>query len=195
MEICFIRHGATRGNEERRYVGARTDEGLSSAGKDGLLAVKAAGRYPSCGRIWSGPMKRCVETATLIYEKQPFIAEGLTEMDFGDYEGKRAEDLYGLAPYEAYLASGGKTPFPGGEDMEAFRERTLAAFDRLTRRWQADACADGPLALVCHGGTIMALFSARCTEKKAYFSWHVAPGRGYKALLRDDGSLQLTGEI
>ena len=36
IELVLIRHGATKANEERRYLG-RTDEELSEKGKEALL--------------------------------------------------------------------------------------------------------------------------------------------------------------
>ena len=39
FRIDLIRHGRTKGNEERRYVG-RTDEGLSPAGRQELCEIR-----------------------------------------------------------------------------------------------------------------------------------------------------------
>ena len=39
FQIDLIRHGRTKGNEERRYVG-RTDEGLSPAGRLELCKIR-----------------------------------------------------------------------------------------------------------------------------------------------------------
>lgn len=44
FQIDLIRHGRTKGNEERRYVG-RTDEGLSPAGRLELCKIRS-----TCGR-------------------------------------------------------------------------------------------------------------------------------------------------
>lgn len=38
MKIIFIRHGQTKGNEEKRYIG-RTDESLSQKGIEEIKIV------------------------------------------------------------------------------------------------------------------------------------------------------------
>ena len=62
MKIIFIRHGQTKGNEEKRYIG-RTDESLS---QKGIEEIKNR-LYPDADTVWVSPMKRCVETAKIIY--------------------------------------------------------------------------------------------------------------------------------
>ena len=62
MKIIFIRHGKTAGNLEKRYIG-RTDESLCSKGKDKLLRRT----YPDCKTVITSGMKRCIQTAEIIY--------------------------------------------------------------------------------------------------------------------------------
>ena len=63
MSWILIRHGMTEGNKERRYVGCRTDEPLCAEGTARL--EKQA--YPEADRVFVSPMKRCLETATILY--------------------------------------------------------------------------------------------------------------------------------
>ena len=60
--IFLIRHGATPGNLEGRYIG-RTDEALSAAGREDILRHQ----YPPVDLVFTSPMRRCRETAALIY--------------------------------------------------------------------------------------------------------------------------------
>ena len=69
MEVIFIRHLPTPGNEKRQYIG-RTDEPLSDRavtifrkqqeGSDAVL-------YPDIQCLTASPMERCVRTAELIW--------------------------------------------------------------------------------------------------------------------------------
>ncbi len=61
VTLALVRHGETRANRERRYLG-KTDESLSPEGIQGLLSQKANGCYPEVGCLFSSPMKRCIET-------------------------------------------------------------------------------------------------------------------------------------
>ena len=85
MKVIFIRHLPTPGNEKKQYIG-RTDEALSSGAaasfhKKRELYLKnqqkKAGKdspfYPPAELIVASPMKRCVQTAELIYPGQKIV--------------------------------------------------------------------------------------------------------------------------
>ena len=59
------------------------------------------------------PMKRCIQTAELIYPKNQITQEVLLkECDFGIFEGKTYEELKDREEYQAWLDSGGTIAFP-----------------------------------------------------------------------------------
>ena len=136
MEVIFIRHLPTPGNEKKQYIG-RTDEALShravtSFRKKREMYLKnlketdgeSISFYPPAEMIVASPMKRCVQTAELIYPGQKIVTEPeLRECDFGRFEGKTYEELKGDPAYIAWLESGGTLAFPEGEDQETFRNR------------------------------------------------------------------------
>ena len=88
VTLVLIRHGATQANEERRYLG-RTEEGLSPQGRAALKKDRARQRYPRLTHLFASPMKRCLETAELLYPKllypqlSPVVIPEWREMDFG----------------------------------------------------------------------------------------------------------------
>ena len=65
VDLYFIRHGATPGNEEHRYIG-RTDEGLSETGKK-LLQQKASEMIMTPDLVLSSPMLRCRQSAQILF--------------------------------------------------------------------------------------------------------------------------------
>ena len=82
MKWVLIRHGMTRGNRERRYIGARTDEPLCPEG----VAQLRAKDYPRVERVFASPMRRCLETAAILYPGVPVeIVEDFREGDFGAF--------------------------------------------------------------------------------------------------------------
>ena len=95
MRIYLIRHGLTAGNKEKRYIG-RTDEPLCAEGIAALREIS----LPACELLVCSPMKRCTETAALLFPGQePVICEELRECDFGDFEGKNYPELNGDERY------------------------------------------------------------------------------------------------
>ena len=101
--------------------------------------------YPEVTYVYVSPMKRCVQTAEIIYPKMMKAGayscnEKLRECDFGLFENHNYIELSGCPEYQAWIDSGGKLPFPEGESREAFIRRTLEGFREVVR----DAQAHGP---------------------------------------------------
>ena len=133
----MIRHGATKSNGEHRYLG-RTEEALSIEGKNQLLNYKQFHCYPSVQHLFSSPMKRCIETADILYPNlQPAIIPEWGEMDFGAFEGKNHMELKDDTRYQAWIDSNGTLPFPDGESREDFILRCARGFERMTKEINA----------------------------------------------------------
>ena len=82
--IHLIRHGFTNDNIEGVYCGI-TDTSLCAEGKEQLQQMAEEYTYPDAQFVFSSPLKRCLETAEVIYPAlKPVIIEGLTEYD-GSY--------------------------------------------------------------------------------------------------------------
>ncbi|MBO5093955.1 MAG: histidine phosphatase family protein [Lachnospiraceae bacterium] len=176
MEFVWIRHGMTKGNKEKRYIGGRTDEPLCEEGRKKLREKAAAGVYPHVEKVYVSPMIRCLETADIIYphvEKQ--IVPGFRECDFGLFENKNYKEMADLPAYQAWIDGNGKEAFPQGEHPEAFNRRSL---DALLALAEAGELAERS-AFVVHGGTIMAVCSQLDAAKKEYYDYHVENGCGY----------------
>ena len=179
MKWILIRHGQTRGNTEGRYIGRRTDEPLCEAGIQALQSR----RYPPVCKVYASPMKRCLETARLIYPGVPVeIVEDFQECDFGDFENKNHAELNGTAAYQRWIDSNGTLPFPNGESRRSFSERCVKAFKKLEA---AEDCA-----IVAHGGTIMAIMEA--STGGDYFDFQLKNGEGYR--LYENGSYEILFE-
>ena len=181
MKIIFIRHLQTPGNEKRQYIG-RTDESLSDRALEGFLSSK--NRYPAVKSVIASPMKRCIETARLIYPEAEIRTEPLLrECDFGLFEGKTYEELKDHPVYIEWLESGGMTAFPEGEPQELFRNRCAEGVQKwidILLEEKAESAA-----FVVHGGTIMASLSRLAEEPHDFYHWQVENGGGYEALVTE----------
>lgn len=184
MELILIRHLKTPGNEKRQYIGS-TDEALSEQEVQNFVQKQKRENYPSVQQVIASPMKRCIQTAELIYPKNQITQEELLkECDFGIFEGKTYEELKDKAEYQAWLNSGGTIAFPEGEEQKEFRSRCvrgmLCQVDRLCKENVESA------AFVVHGGTIMAVLEQLAEDQKDFYHWQVENGGGYRMLVDEE---------
>lgn len=186
MTINFIRHGKTAGNLEKRYIG-RTDEPLCDTG---ILELSGTA-YPDCDIVIASPMKRCIQTAEIIYPGMtPVTCEGLRECDFGDFEGKNHTEMQDDPVYRAWLSAGGMGAFPNGEDSTDFRERCVRAFIAAV----SDCSTAKTLSFVVHGGTIMSVLERLAVPHKEFYEYMTENGHGYTTVF-DGKEIRITGKI
>lgn len=182
LKLALIRHGKTFGNTQGRYIGT-TDEPLCQEGI-AVLRERAAA-YPAAELVFSSPMKRCVQTADILYpDMKPYVLADFRECDFGAFENKNYEELSGNPAYQAWIDSGGTMSFPGGESREQVAERTVGAFWQMLRICREQQA--GRVALVVHGGTIMTIMEQFAVPKKNYYDWQVKNGCGFLTEIKID---------
>ena len=187
--LVLIRHGKTAGNLQKRYIG-RTDGPLCPEGKKEMIQKRTL--YPAVQLVYSSPLLRCRQTAEILYPQVPLrIAEDLRETDFGAFEGKNYQELKHHPAYQAFLDSGGQTAFPGGEEPAAFKARCRREFSRIVR----EGMEAQKVAVVCHGGTVMAILEAFCLPKRDFYSYQVANGCGFVLRSIGDGLFEIETEI
>lgn len=194
VTLALVRHGQTQANQERRYLG-KTDEALSDSGKKELQLYQAQNCYPKINYVFASPMKRCLETARILFPALcPVVVDEWEEMDFGEFEYKNYEELKDDARYQEWLRNGGTGTFPKGESREDFIKRCEIGLLKMCGILQEMEGQNrkGPHAkesvragIVVHGGTIMALLHSFC--RKEYFDCQVSNGRGYLCELGWDG--------
>lgn len=170
IHLFFIRHGATAGNLEKRYIG-RTDEPLCPRGEQQILALRARKMQPE--HLFVSPMLRTCQSAQLLFPNQPCtVVEDFRETDFGIFEGKNARELSADADYRRWVDSFCRGPIPGGETAAQLQLRCQRAFLRVM-----DGLPEaGTAAFVVHGGTIMAILSAFVRPSQDFYAFHLENG-------------------
>ena len=175
MQVYLIRHGQTLWTAQHRYIGL-TDQPLSAQGRAALLGRTA----PPADRLYVSPLRRCRETAALLYPDMPQqVVPGLRECDFGAFEGHTYEELRDDPAYCRWLDTAGAAAPPGGEGKAACRARTVQAFLELIEKEPT-----GAVALVVHGGTIMTLMEA-LEDSGEFYRWQVGSGEGLRCQWAD----------
>lgn len=175
MKIYLIRHGKTKGNSEGRYIG-KTDEPLLEESRKELLSTKD--KLPVLDCCYVSPMLRCRQTAEVLFpDAKQIIVDDFREFDFGDFENKNYQELNGNEDYQRFIDSNGEAPFPGGESKESFAKRVNLAFADLVSH--VSKSGEETIAIVAHGGTVMAILAEYAEVRKNYYDWMVKNGKGY----------------
>ncbi|MDY4970634.1 MAG: histidine phosphatase family protein [Lachnospiraceae bacterium] len=179
IQMYLIRHGKTQGNLEKRYVGT-TDEQLCEEGREMIRSYAQAGIYPKVQAVFTSPMKRCKQTAALIYpELNSQIITGIEETDFGIFEYKNYEELCHEPVYQQWIDSNGTMAVPGAESSETFSRRLRIGFMKMMQ-----ACEEQHIetaACVVHGGVIMEFMQMYGIPREDYYYWQVKNGCGLAA--------------
>jgi broad specificity phosphatase PhoE/ribonuclease HI len=153
--LVLIRHGSTEHSVDRRYSG-RNELPLSDLGSRQAAAIgRAAARFAvlpgavssesGFAALVSSPLRRARDTATAVADSLRLdieIVEGLTEADFGSWEGLTAADVLERWPteHEAWLASSAGAP-PNGESFDEITRRVRRVRDEIIRRFPGQVVA------------------------------------------------------
>ncbi len=155
--ISIIRHGLTYANENGIYIGS-TDLSLSDKGCAELAAKMDEFDYPKVHRVYSSPLKRCTETAEILFpDRELVISEGMRELDFGEFEGKSVDELVNREDYKAWLGGGRDARPPKGESLEEMTARIYASFHNIIIDMMNNGLTH--CALITHGGIISNLLT------------------------------------
>lgn len=185
-QIHLIRHATTEGNLAGQYIG-HTDLEATEEGLRQIDELKAEYGYPEVDAVFSSPLKRCLQTAARIFpDKEPIVLEGLSEYDFGEFEGKTADELKDYEAFQTWLAgTHPETPLPFGESQIGFNTRICETFVKIIHGILQSGVKS--TAVVTHGGVIMALMAAFAMPEAPMHEWLTPNACGYT--LRLDPSL------
>ncbi len=175
--IHFIRHGAIDETKQGAYIGV-TDAPLSEDGIAELKKLDNTCKYPYAPVIFTGPLKRCTQTCEVLYPHvKPIVVDELTEMNFGKWEGKTAEELRGDPLFESWLAGENGTTPPGGESNDDFTRRICLMFQDIVEGLIKTGNTD--CAIITHGGIIMTLLAIYGFPQAKPFDWACDNGYGF----------------
>ncbi len=174
--LVLVRHAEPDQSALGRCYG-RLDVPLSLAGRAQAeeLGASLAGLSPAA--VYASPLARALETARPIaaaFGLEPVVHDGLRELDFGELEGMRYEEIAAERPalFRAWMERPAEVRFPGGESLAELRARSLAAVDEIRDRHEGQI-----VAVVSHGGVLrVVLADALGLPDGALFRLHQAYG-------------------
>ena len=186
QQIFLVRHGETEWSRSGQHTGT-TDIALTGRGR---AQAEALGRTLR-GRqltVRTSPLGRARETCRLAGFDDPPVDDGLTEWNYGVYEGRTTLDIRKEVPEWSVWNS----PIPNGESLEQVAERARQVIQRVT------SATSGDIGLFAHGhilrilaacwvglpplaGRLLALDTATISvlgyerETRVIKHWNVAP--------------------
>lgn len=175
--IHLIRHGAIDETMSGKYIGT-TDVPLSDKGKMELKKNDYEYKYPYAKVVFSSPLKRCTETCKILYpDIEPLIIANLTECNFGEWEGKTADELNGDEDFNKWLAGDTSVKPPRGESNSDFVKRICTIFESIVEGLIKTGTTES--VIVTHGGVIMTLLAVYGFPQAKPFEWLMDNGFGY----------------
>ena len=149
--ILLLRHGETDASSRGRCYG-KLDVPLSEEGRQQVERAATLLHTLSPDAIVSSPRTRALDSAGIVAKRCQLSVqteERFAELDFGDFEGKRYEDVEREDPdfYTRWMASPTEVSFPNGESYSRMAQRVVAAYQQRVQN-----AASHKVLLVAHGG-------------------------------------------
>lgn len=148
--ILLVRHPETEANVAGRFVG-RGDSPFTRTGRQQLRRTPAKVARFAPDTLWSSPLRRTLtlaERAGALAHLTVQCDERLVELDFGQAEGMRYEDI-AEAGLPFNYRDGEQPVAPDGESRGDLERRAAAFLDEVVAR-------GGRHAVVTHGGVFRA---------------------------------------
>jgi probable phosphoglycerate mutase len=139
QSIWLVRHGETEWTLSRQHT-SRTDVDLTEAGEEQARALGEVLAGHDFALVLTSPRRRAQRTAELAGFPDAVAEELLTEVDYGDYEGRTTAEIQSERPGWDLWRDGN----PGGETVDDAGARA----DRVVPRLRA---AGGPVLVFGHG--------------------------------------------
>jgi probable phosphomutase (TIGR03848 family) len=136
--IIFLRHGHSAANATDTLTGQLPGIGLSSTGKKQALALVDRIGKNRINYLHVSPIERCQLTidpwlrsrnsSSLLSME---IRDGLSEIDFGDWSGKKLSSLRRNPLWKDVQHHPSSVTFPGGESFRKAQKRAVAAVEQI----------------------------------------------------------------
>ena len=164
--VLFIRHAETE--MAGRFCG-HSDPDLNAQGRMQLTSLAHLLSAEPIDIVYSSDLRRASSTAQAIAtvrEIPQVVRPALREIDFGQWEGLRWEQIEQMDPEYArrWVERYPHLPAPSGESFHAFEARVLEEVHHLLDRNR------GPIAVVTHGGVLRVVLRhfCACSEEEAW---------------------------
>ena len=159
MNLYMVRHGQTASSRENRFNGS-SDAPLTAVGEAMAQAFALAYGSLTWDAIYTSPMLRSRQTADALCRLagvQANVEDGLKEMDYGEWEGLRQDEVKQRWPeaFEYWADDVASRGTPGGETAFHVAARAMRVVEAIRSRHQ-----QGNVLLVSHKATLRVITCA-----------------------------------
>lgn len=144
--LYLVRHGTTTLNVQNRYRGRR-DIPLDAQGYQDAVDAARCLSGAGLGAVYTSPLRRAIATAQIIADEASVpdlrILHGLTNLDYGVWEGMTAEEAAMFDPeaFALYRTSPNRAACPLGERLSDAQDRMMDALRLIGGRHAGEAVA------------------------------------------------------
>ena len=156
MLLYLVRHAQTAYSAVDSFNG-RSELPLTERGREQARKLGERLKIVRFAAAVRSPLGRTKQTSDLIAPGLPqIVLEGLTEIDYGEWEGLSPEQARDRDPklYDAWVDDPARIAPPGGETAQQVADRALAALRQIEERYRG---APGPVLGVSHKATLRIL--------------------------------------
>ena len=151
-KIWFVRHAQSEYNKKHLFTGWHNPD-LTEKGVNVAKELKNNLSSVDFDYVFSSPLKRAAETASLIVDGHYEIKydDRLKERSYGDWSGLNKSEIKDQVGEELFLSArrGWSTKPPNGESLEDVSSRVSSFLESLP--------LSGNILVVSHGNTIRAI--------------------------------------
>ncbi len=156
--LILIRHGRTPANEQGILAGRTPGVMLDEVGLKSTEALQKKFADLNVVKVVASPLERTVQTAKLVFPKhEPDTHHGLIECEYGDWTGRKLEDLKDEPLWKTVVKEPHKVQFPNGESMQAMFDRAVKTISEVDEQLTKEHGENFIWAAVSHGDIIKAI--------------------------------------
>ena len=133
MLLFLVRHALTPHTGEK-LSGWLPGISLSDEGRGQVSGLVERMKPVRLDASYASPLERCVQTARPVAASKGLrvrIRDGLGEVRYGDWEGKKLRTLAKTKLWKQVMARPSEARFPGGETIRETQTRAVSAIERI----------------------------------------------------------------
>jgi probable phosphomutase (TIGR03848 family) len=190
--VILIRHAHSVANEKGVLAGRSPGVVLSKLGKRQAIDLKKRLGDMKFKSISVSPLERCLATiqpwinATGVAHKNIDFDEGLSEVDYGSWTGKKLSALSLKKEWRVVQRTPSQMVFPGGEALLAVQRRAKKTLMNSIKK-----AGNGSVLIVSHGDVIKSLIASALELELDKFQKIVIDPASISVLDYNKGSFRL----
>lgn len=162
MTVILLRHGRSTANTSQTLAGRSPGVGLDEQGDQQARSLVGRMAGLPIAAVVTSPLQRCRQTVEHLADAlalTPIVDERLIEVNYGDWTGRRLEELVKEPLWRVVQQHPSAVVFPGGEGLAQVQARAVAAVREHDARLRAEHDADTLWVACSHGDVIKAVLA------------------------------------